>query len=308
MTKINKLHFNGIDYDIGDKDIHDLTAKSTLVDNDEFMIADSEDSYWHKKVTMQDIIKATHKPKVSVLLVWWWWGGWWGKCCKGWWWWWGGAVKIKNEYWLQWTSVAVTVWLWWCGSTAQWCDWCPSCFWTIVANWWCGGNCNGWSGGDSGTWYSWWSANWTSTTSWWGGWWAGWPWNTGCDNVHWGSGWKWYLSDFEETDIRYAWWWWGGGCSSAWAWAWVDGWWDGGACNTKAATNWTDWTWWGGGWWMCLSSTAKTGGNWWSWVVIVKYTDNWMDGIYCATWWTVTCCNWYVIHCFTTDWTFCIIN
>ena len=50
MTKINKLHFNWVDYDIGDKDIHDLTEKSTLAESDEFMIADSEDGNVHKKI------------------------------------------------------------------------------------------------------------------------------------------------------------------------------------------------------------------------------------------------------------------
>lgn len=56
MTKINKLHFNWVDYDIGDKDIHDLTEKSTLAESDEFMIADSEDGNVHKKVKASNIL------------------------------------------------------------------------------------------------------------------------------------------------------------------------------------------------------------------------------------------------------------
>jgi hypothetical protein len=29
-------------------------------------------------------------------------------------------------------------------------------------------------------------------------------------------------------------------------------------------------------------------------------------GIKCATWWTITCCNWYTIHTFTSSWNFCV--
>ena len=58
MTKINKLHFNGIDYDIGDKDIHDLTEKCNLSTSDEFMIADSWGSYCSKKATLNNITSA----------------------------------------------------------------------------------------------------------------------------------------------------------------------------------------------------------------------------------------------------------
>ena len=54
MTKINKLHFNWVDYDIGDKDIHDLTEKTVLNQNDEIAIADSENIYQNKRVKFWD--------------------------------------------------------------------------------------------------------------------------------------------------------------------------------------------------------------------------------------------------------------
>lgn len=56
MTKINKLHFNWVDYDIGDN-IHWLTEKTSTVNDDEIMIADSWDSYNNKKVKTTAIIK-----------------------------------------------------------------------------------------------------------------------------------------------------------------------------------------------------------------------------------------------------------
>lgn len=311
MPKINKLYFNWADYDIWEKDIHDLTAKSTLVDNDEFMIADSADSYWHKKITMEDIIRATHKPKVSVLVVWWW-GGWgWARCSYGWWWWGAWGTRIRNEYWLQWTSIAVTVGAWWgggcaCSNYCDWCDWSPSCFWIVVANWGCGwGGCWG-VGWNSGNWYTWWACvHYADRTSWWWWAWAGWNgcgWGADC---YWGNGWVWHLYDIEESDIIYWWGWWWGWCTAGWSWT-NGGWgwagWNGGGWN------WTDWTWWGWWWWASTNTTWQAGWNWGSWVVIVKYIDNWMDGIFCATWWTVTCCNWYKIHTFTSDWTFCIVS
>ena len=56
MTKINKLHFNWVDYDIGDPNIHDLTAKSLIVPADELVIADSADSYKNKKTTFANLV------------------------------------------------------------------------------------------------------------------------------------------------------------------------------------------------------------------------------------------------------------
>lgn len=58
MTKINKLHFNWVDYDIGDKDIHDLTEKTAVDWSDEIVIADSEDSYASKKIKQTNLIGA----------------------------------------------------------------------------------------------------------------------------------------------------------------------------------------------------------------------------------------------------------
>lgn len=55
MPKINKVHFNWVDYDIGDKNIHDLTEKAVLDLNDEFNIADSENIRQNKKIKYWNI-------------------------------------------------------------------------------------------------------------------------------------------------------------------------------------------------------------------------------------------------------------
>lgn len=322
MPKINKLHFNGADYDIGDKDIHDLTAKSTLADNDEFMIADSADSYWHKKVTMQDITDRIVYPTADILIVWWW--GWWGAaCCKAeWQWWWGWAVIEEHHYLLGWCSISVVVgawWAWWCAadSCCDWCNWWNSCFWTLIANWGTGGwgKRNASATSYSQNWTSWsWNLWWDSIALAWSWW--GWNWSRWCRWAYimcaasaWQfTWWDWWAGSASNMTWQTAvyWWWWGWGWECVyWYWQW---WWGNWWIAWHAWCAWTNWTWWWWGWgWQCAAA-YRAWWNGWSWVVVIRYWENWECGINCATWGTVTCCNWYIIHTFTSDWTFCIVN
>lgn len=52
---ITKLHFNGVDYNVGAANVHELTEKTNLVWNDEFLVADSENTYQNKKVNFWNL-------------------------------------------------------------------------------------------------------------------------------------------------------------------------------------------------------------------------------------------------------------
>ena len=315
MTKINKLHFNGIDYDIGDKDIHDLTAKSTLADNDEFMIADSEDGNVHKKVTKKTLNNDIKNPTVKLLMVAWGWGGWYytdSSCCASWWWWWAGWLRYCANYNISnWWIYDIKVWygwyenenwwdtvfsweyvLWW------WAGWCV--IWKSWWSWWWS-----WNGSPAiwcsvkwyfDCWNNWWPASWQYAWWWWGaiGVWCSW-WNTE-NSSKWGL---WFLSDIDWNSKYYATWWsWGwprGYQYSEWWWIWAAGtasnciWWDGT----------TPWSW--GGWtrncWVDWTRAWK----WADWIVIISYpTACW----YKLNWWYKYTCSDNTIHCFTWDWQF----
>lgn len=77
---ITKLHFNGVDYDVGAANIHGITEKNHIEKDDELLIADSWDSYNNKKVKSNAVIKPSF------------FGGWIQ-----------GLINSQN-YWLGWTD------------------------------------------------------------------------------------------------------------------------------------------------------------------------------------------------------------
>lgn len=56
---ITKLHFNGVDYDVGAANIHGITEKNHIEKDDELLIADSWDSYNNKRVTVGNLVQIT---------------------------------------------------------------------------------------------------------------------------------------------------------------------------------------------------------------------------------------------------------
>lgn len=291
---LTKMYFNGCDCNFWWKaDIHNQSEKLCIETNDEIVIADSADNYENKRVKYSKIYDKLLPPRADILVVGWGWA-WWAMYGCAWWAWWGGWVVELSNYLLCDNSYCVVVGNWWTKVyNWDWWNWWTSCFWTITASGWCG-----WIWG--GVWWTSW--NWYNGTGsdrsyYAGGWWgSNWPaWNGSWCN--WWNWWLWYISYISWSKQSYAWGWaWWGCKANGIAYDW---WWSG----TNSDAIWCGWWWWGKGaecgwcWW-----------NWWNWVVIVRYWQNWWCGINCATWWTVTCCNWYVIHTFTSDWTFCIIN
>lgn len=236
-------------------------------------------------------------PVVEILLIWWW--GSWGWFFWWWWWaWWVVAGKREIS-----GSICVHIWQWW----TCLCNWWDSCFWSLVAYWWWGWNCSNvwwWS-----TWWSWWGswlcrcpwcwiywqwhnwwAYWTNQW-WWGGWgngaWLDWVWIGWACFWHW---WEWFCSDISWEMCWYA-WWWAGWWRCGWIW-WC--WWGWDSVADGVWCNATYYWWWWGGWCRCLAW------NWYQWILILRYP---ISCWYNITWWTKYECNWYCIHCFTSDWT-----
>lgn len=249
---------------------------------------------------------------VDVLVVWGWGGGWWAYCsssgnrCWGWWWWWW-LVKEIMFYKLPDTSINVVIWACWRGqSTGNGTTWWNTCFGSII--WYWGWYWGGWWN-DWWNWWNWWWAGGTyqSTTRYWWRWCPGWsPWAFNVNENYWWCWWwwnswltsrtqacgaNWYLSE-----IIWVWvWWWGG--SSWWGWG---CWWGGWTCQNATFY----WWWWGGSayWWRTCWC------DWYQWLVVVRYPNDWSYWIKCATGGTVSTCWDYTIHCFTSNWTFCIIS
>lgn len=255
------------------------------------------------------------KPKlVDVLLVGWGWGGWWGGTTQNslWWWWGWGWVLVCDRYQMRWKSVCVTVgvgWCWWSCCGARWWGWWRSCFGEIAVYWW------GWGWG--------WDTSWESSICW--SWWWGWyvydswrSWGSGYSNqiilgMGWGSWGTWWYT-------ARGWQWWSpiqwGGTNNAVTGAlelnfhWIRKWYSSGGgwawrCTYASSCESFMWRsstceWSGGGWGTCIC-------NWDSgrkWVVMVAYPLDWSYWYNKAKWWTKICCWDYMIHCFTSNWTF----
>ena len=230
-------------------------------------------------------------PELDFLLVAW--GWWWGTsgCTWNWWWWAGWLIYCCCYCFSCPWEYPVVIWAGWASRTA----WSNSEFnWIIAYGWW------QWSNWPKSRWWCWWS--------WWGGgcqWWGyacAWQWHD------WGWG-AWYSSSS-------SWWWWGGWAGGVWWWGSRPWWWvwwcwctlnitgenytyaSGWAGTACCGSSWTiqDWVnYWDGWWW--------GGCAWHAGVFILRYPT------YCAhtiTWWIKYRCNWYCIHCFTSDWTLTI--
>lgn len=268
---------------------------------------------------------------IDVLVVWWWWSGWWSKYINsrnwypnwwGWGWGWWVIEVLKGSFWnFYGNSVCVQVWCasWWCN---RWCDsyfgalkacwgwkwgrWRYSDPWedgsTTWWSWWGWGTCP-WSWNQWCPWISWQWYAWADACPWqwaWWGWWAWWPaiW------CNWGI---WYLSCITWTPTYYGWGWgWGWHSSDACAWVWWCWWWWPWAycwwvVNNKCGTY---YWWWGWG-----ATCDSWGWPWYQWIVIVRYPTDWSYWFTTATWWNCcVTCNWYKIHCFTSNWTFTIVS
>lgn len=264
---------------------------------------------------------------VEWLLVWWGWA--WGRSRyrAGWWGWAGWLIYCACDVLQKWARCCVVIWAWgtWSNTNYLWAcwNWWNSCFWTIVAYWWwwggwmytCACGCP-WAPGWSGWWAAWcnttcasacaWQWNigwpWCLTRWWWGGW-ACCAWCVSASSYVWWAWWwwKWYSIDW-TTGRAYSWWWWWGWCTT-WGAAGSGTWWCGWCyrCPWKNAIN--PWSWWGWGWCTGCSSCCMA---WW----------NGADGTFiarypCTCWYNITwgckyLCNWYCIHCFTSDGTLCV--
>lgn len=250
---------------------------------------------------------------VDVLVVWWWGGGWWAYCssngnqCWGGWGW-GWWVRELMTYKVPDAVTSIVIWDWWNGwsSGGAGTNWWNSCFGTLVWYWWWGG-WNWWAGGKA--WWNWWGSG-GSYNSWNLNWWAGCPyyWQRGggvtCGNTIWGGGaWAYWLSSRNQAA-------WGCWYLSDIIWVWVGGWWAGngawgcwwGGCRCQDASFYGGWGWWSWPWWKTCWC------KWYQWLVVVRYATDWSYWISCATGGTVSTCGNYTIHCFTEDWTFCIIS
>lgn len=275
---------------------------------------------------------------LDFLLVWWW-GAWW--LSWGWLWWgWGGAWGIIYCEWeiIETWNYMIHIWEWGCwldlwwnkqggdssfnnyiaywgwggwygcasgtwGSCPVWCNW---------ASWWWGSRCGSWGIGTQ--WCNW--GDWliTANSAGWGGGWYTTTWcvatRTGstllyCQN--WGDWWLWYSSSITWQTEYYAYWWgwgawnsrWAYGIGSCWGWNWGD--WTNCPRNASWCSATTYGSWWGWAWWRCICCGGKVcGGNGCQWVFIARYPSNCNYNI---TWGTKYECNWYCIHCFTSDWT-----
>ncbi len=256
--------------------IHDLTEKTVLSWNDEFVLADSNNIYNNKKVKLSDLFD------IWSLCIWDW-SDWdcvitedTRLCAKDWYfnnlticswvilsfcWDWMPILHIKNSL---------------CN---EWCihTWSPDCIpdrykyhliwwsvhqiWNVASpytfSWWgaCCGSAWGWRNEnwcDYGS-YTWWI---TCCWNWWGWAWARWNWGNATE-YNWWAGWSW----------------WG------WWWFWICNWGDWWAvpCWAYDWYNWDWWDWYYWNWW-----------NWWSWPIwVYSCFVSWWNG-WRSYWW-----NWW---------------
>lgn len=254
---------------------------------------------WDIYVWNCDVVEKSYFA--DVLVVWWWGGYSTTNSYYAWGWWWGWVIECL--YFPIKRNNAVTVW----GCGAARTNWGNSSFSGLIAlgGWWWGSGClwASWGGGEynyGGRWMGTMSQgfNWGTNLSscsgndhwawgwWWGAWWA---WGNAPSRCHWGDG--------------------GSGKYSIIMWCFYGAWWAGWSwCYTSPAS---PWYWWGNCWsgWSWCWGSGKVGVSCGTcWIVAVRYPTDWSYGIHCATWGDcVYTCDWYTIHCFVTNWTFCIV-
>lgn len=278
---------------IGGVNIHELTEKTEISQNDEIIIADSENIWNNKKVKASNIFRKYERRNLDIILVWWWWnGGWTSSYPNGW----GGAwwVIIKTITQYVWDEIDIHIWQWWennwnwwnsyigdyeivaFGGGAWW--WNTQKWWTWWSGWWWWANGGAWW--DIKTqnefitqWFPWWSGcGW-----WWWAWQNWWNWNGG---RYWWKWWDWIYVDLIWEYI--AWWWWSAS-RDWWWWNWL----------------WRDNYWW---WWNSRIWWWWTGQNW---VLIVSYTTTTDFDI---EWSQETFQHWWkTVHIFTQSWTMRIV-
>ena len=265
---------------------------------------------WDTKV--RPLIKEMY---VCFLLVWGWGAGWyWCSSSSGWWrpWGWGWAwwvVQCCNQCISSWT-YCINIWDWWKGCN-DYCNWWDTTWFWITAYWWWGwwmnnkvwGNWWSWwwawfcwvyGCSCSWQWHNWWTYLWTWCLAWaWGWWWYCWVWWNAYgtwkydkrwnEYRHWWDWWQWVDIVIWNWAMTFSWagWWWG--WTHYYNYEWV---------NSCSWCHWSWWRWWHGQneWWE----------GWIQWVAYIWYPQWWVE----ATWWTKTCCCWYVIHEFTESWEF----
>lgn len=284
-------------------DIHELTEKTSLSPDDEFIVSDSDNIYNNKKIkakTMSDTIWTNNKLNINFVLISGWWAGWrWyftNGASGGWWWW--QIIEWKAVL-NRWWEYNVIIWVWW---QTNWASGGWSlflwyfCYWwwgggswdgISGANWWWGGYANGvkqWAEPTNYhpliTWYRWW--NWNSFAWWWGwgAWWAWWNWIR--QGAGW-LGWTWISNNITWISVEYCKWW--------------VGW------YYDQRTSWDDgvnyWDWW---WWTWYS--AGSWATWWKWksgALIISYPETNDFTITGAT--TSFVSWWNQVHIFETTWT-----
>lgn len=278
--------------------INALTEKTSLVDNDEFLIYDS---VWevNKKITKREL----------YIIDWFW--NWidWNVTISSW-----TTTIIEDMYYnnltitspwilntngyriyvkwiLSWTGTIINNgWAWWNASAEVAWAWWILTVWTLSEfnaswNWWT------WTTDVTSPWgwyWTWWNASFSNLN--WVAWWNGWSWNHW---IVWWSWWGWWTSVrwklynsflgwiLDVIKYKCSWWAW-------WGWAWSRG------------VNWTA-AWWGG-WWgwahwglvfLCAFTINFTwninaiGWNWWNWWVWGWWIWGW--------WWWGWGWNWWII-------------
>lgn len=295
-----------------------IASEITRLQNDKAAICTAIENKWVTvwAVTLDsyaaciDAIEQWGSMKVEALIVAWWGSGANGGSLSTWWWGWAWWVIYSQSLAIDKTNTVV-VWAWWVSGNGW-----DSCINNVVAygwgRWWVGTWCPWWSWGWWGfdnSCYAWWyylgimqwHCGWGSACRGWWGW--GWAWWNGAAwacRVWWGW-WLWIISCIEWANKCYAGWWWGYGYCTIWAGCyWGGNWWK--SWNSKWCNATTCWSWWWGS-----GMSNCTGGNWGWWVVIIRYPTNWSYWITSSTGWNrCYVCNWYCIHCFSSNWTFTV--
>ena len=274
-------------------------------------------------------------------VFWWWGGGWWVIYCTNYnlleseypiviWSWWDKNTCYECSWCNWWDScfwTLVACWWWW-GWTGYycWCPWCPwwswgwawmgegrwvrdwwcprKELWYIIAQWWqwwvtamfCSSCALPWAW----WWWAWW--NWWSVMSWCRCWWRWWSWVqlwiSGNNVYYWA--WWWWSGYSRKWDSTVIFWW------SGWTWWWWRWWRRFCTSYDNCRCAWCNWTCYWAWWWWGWESTSYPWWCWYQWIVIVRYHTDGSDWITSATGWCKYTCGDYTIHCFTSNWTFCI--
>ena len=299
VTSIEDWRLWTVWWKIGWVNIHDLTEKENLDNDDEFIIADSQNIYQNKKIKAisflqrprywdgsdwecvideDTTIQAREYNFVNLTIC-----PWKTLCFCGEW-----VPLLRaiqyicnmwtiDTYWdICWASIcSMSAWeikskldcysldwgQWWRYCVYGW-DW-----WSMWCSWcnWCQYCFNPWT---------WWT--WTETAWWWGWWWWGWMdiWWNWC-NASWWYWWDWWIWWYSSHSSRDAWdWWWGG--------FWLLGWWNWWTWGCYTSGRW--WKWWN--WWNSLLWNWWNWGAWWYWCPTWWDWWNWWDWRNWWNWWS----------------------